>query len=141
MHMHGLGKAHRIEAQVAVPSWEDAEVDGVVDEDGSRIPGREGDLWKIRVLLDEGRIEGWPAGVQARIHYKVCDAGEYWLLSADGIRIAKWKGSYVPDEFLVHGDDRLGDYIVLSVGPEGRIADYSRPEVDPRRWQLLDGTS
>src|SRR3546814_10718188 len=51
-----------------------------------------GNLWRVRINLAEGRIEGWPADMQAEIHYKVCDAGLYWLTDQDGRRIARWKG-------------------------------------------------
>lgn len=129
-----LDTATHIEVEAEVRYWEDARVNGVEDEDGSRIPGRIGDLWKVRIDLLDGIVEGWPEGVEADIHYKVCDQGEYWLTSDDK-RIAKWKGYYVPDDFLCHGSDGFGDYIILSVAIGGGIVGYTMPRIDPDHWQ------
>jgi antitoxin component of MazEF toxin-antitoxin module len=124
-----------VDVEADVRYWEDAVVDGVVDEDGSRIPGRDGDTWKVRIRIAAGRIEDWPAGVTARIHYKVCDQGEYWLSRPDGIRIAKWKGHYVPGDQL--GRDSGGDYIVMNVDGAGVIEDYAIVDIDEGRWEPL----
>ena len=62
--------ATHIEVEAEVRYWEDAAVNGVVDADGSLIPGRAGDLWKVRIDLAAGRIEAWPEGTEARIHYR-----------------------------------------------------------------------
>lgn len=125
--------------EAGVRYWEDATVNGVQDEDGKLIPGRSGDLWKARLNLAEGRVEDWPAGTTADIHYKVCDAGEYWLLDSAGKRLAHLAG-YVPDAFICHGDNGYGDYIIMSVGTDGKIANYHRPEVanlSDGGWELL----
>jgi hypothetical protein len=128
--------ATHIEVDAEVRYWEDATVNGVKDSDGSLIPGRDGNLWKVRINLAEGRIEGWPEGTVASIHYKVCDQGIYWLADAAGQRVAKWGGYYVPNSFLCHGDDSngYGDYIIMKVGADGVIAEYRQPAVDPARW-------
>lgn len=128
-HLDGVTHAD-IEADVRY--LEDAVVDGIVDEDGSRIPGRNGDTWQVRIRLVDGRIEDWPDGLTARIHYKVCDQGEYWLSRDDGTRVAKWKGHYVPRDVL--GKRSGGDYIVMDVDGLGRIADYGGIQPDPERW-------
>ena len=70
----------------------------------------------------------------ADIHYKVCDRGEYWLTEAGGARVSKWGGYYVPEDFLCHGDDGYGDYIILKVGPDGKVAKWSTPDIDPQHW-------
>ncbi len=127
--------ATHIDVEADVRYWEDATVDGVVDEDGSRIPGRDGDTWKIRVHLASGRIENWPRGVIACIHYKVCDQGEYWLSRPDGIRVAKWKGHYVPSSHL--GAESGGDYIVMNVDGDGMIEGYKETDLDEERWTPL----
>lgn len=136
-----LAAATHLEAIVDVRYWEDAEVDGIEDEDGSLIFGRDhsidGSPWHIRIALDEGRVENWPAGMAASIHYKVCDQGEYWLTDPDGNRIAKSKGSYVPDEFLCHGEEGHGDYIIMDIDGTGAIVGYRRPQADPDRWIIL----
>lgn len=129
--------ATHIDVEAEVRYWEDARVNGVQDDDGTLIPGREGDLWKIRIDLARGRIENWPAGVRADIHYKVCDQGEYWLSDAAGTRLAKWKDHYVPGAFLCHGDNGFGDYVIMKVDGDGTIRDYRRPAIDVERWQAV----
>lgn len=125
--------ATHIKVSAGVRYWEDTDVNGVEDTDGTLIPGRVGDLWEVRINLADGRIEDWPAGTTADIHYKVCDAGEYWLLDEAGDVIGHREG-YVPGEFLCHGADGFGDYIIMSVGPDGRIEKYRKPHVDLGKW-------
>lgn len=126
-----------LDVEARVRYWEDATVNGVEDGDGSLIPGKVGEEWRAMINLAEGRIEHWPAGTTAEIHYKVCDEGEYWLADADGNRLAKYRSDYVPDEFLCHGDEGYGDYIIMNVGEDGKIADYERPEIDAERWDAI----
>lgn len=116
-----------IEVRAGVRYWEDARVNGVEDEDGTRIPHREGDCWCPVIRLSDGRFDGWQPGIEAVIHYKVCDEGEYWLLDANRIRIAKWSGYYVPDDFLCHGRRGYGDYIIMHVGPDGVVRGWEPP--------------
>ena len=127
-------QATHIDVEADVRYWEDAKVNGVTDGDGSLIPGREGDIWKIRMNLAEGRLENWPAGIVADIYYKVCDQGDYWLSDAAGERIAKWRGYYVPDDFLCHGDRGYGDYIIMKVNAGGVIDGYTRPAICAEGW-------
>lgn len=129
-------KAVFFEAEAGVRYWEDAIVNGVEDEDGSRIPFRVGDAWCPTIELATGKVVGWPSGIMADIHYKVCDAGRYWLLNAEGQRLAEREG-YVPGSFLCHGDNGYGDYIIMTVGPDGKIADYSVPEIVRDEWHPL----
>lgn len=126
-------QATHIEVEADVRYWEDATVNGIEDSAGTLIPGRDGDTWKARIRLADGVIEDWPANTIANIYYKVCDAGEYWL-SVDGVRTYKHRSDYVPDDYLCHGDRGYGDYIILTVGPNGQIADYEPPEFDADRW-------
>lgn len=133
-----MTEATHIEVEAGVRYWEDADVDGVTDDDGSRIPCRTGDAWCPTIDLATGAVIGWPAGVHAIIHYKVSDAGRYWLLNAAGERIAKWKGFYVPDRFLCHdGEEGYGDYIILEIDGAGAIRGYERPEIDPDQWVAI----
>lgn len=122
-------------AEAGVRYWEDATVNGVEDEDGKLIPGRHGDLWRAKINLAAGRIEDWPAGTTADIHYKVCDAGEYWLLDADGNRLAHQEG-YVPSG-MCHGANGYGDYIIMTVGPDGVIANYQNLVDTDEGWELV----
>lgn len=132
-----MQRARFLEADLAVRYWEDASVDGRPDIDGSAIPLREGDSWRLVVDLDSGAVRSWPKGTSARVCYKVCDEGLYWLLDADSRRIARWKGSYVPDEFLSQESPGFGDYVQLSIGPDGFVSGWRRPPIDPARWALL----
>ena len=125
-----------IEVAADVRYWEDARVNGVEDEDGSLIPGRDGETWWARIRLADGVLEGWPAGTTANIHYKVCDAGMYWLTDASFNRLAKYRSDYVPDA-LCHGDNGYGDYIILKIDGDGRIQDYERPVLDAEMWPAL----
>lgn len=95
--------------------WEDATVDGVEEcDEAPTIPLRDGDLWILRIDLQSGRIDGWPQGVTAKTHYKVCDAGTYSLLDEDGEVLAEIEG-YVPN--MLGG----GDYAKLSIDANGMI--------------------
>jgi hypothetical protein len=121
--------------KAGVRYWEDAIVNGERDKLGSLIPFRNCDAWIPQISLEEGRILNWPQGTTADIHYKVCDAGEYWLEEL-GCRKAKWKGDYVPDSLLCHGDTGFGDYIIMKVEADGKIAGWRKPEIDAEQWQL-----
>lgn len=136
--MADLLKASHILAVAGVRYWEDATVNGVEDADGALIPGRIGDDWCVTIELATGRILDWPDGTTASIHYKVCDDGRYWLLDADGNDLAAYNSCYVPNAFMCHGDDGFGDYIIMDVGPDGQIADYVRPRIDPSRWTEVE---
>lgn len=121
-----------ISVKAGVRYWEDAEVNGHADLDGSRIPLRVGAYWQPVIELEGGRILNWPAGTIASIHYKVCDDGEYALLDSQGKALAVRKG-YVPDMLAV-GEDGEGDYIILEVGSDGQIQDWQPPHIDPDSW-------
>jgi len=125
-----------IEVSAKVRYWEDATVNGLPDDDGALIPFRKGDLWCPRIRLSDGIIEEWPANTIADIHYKVCDAGEYWLTDEKGNLIVS-KDGYVPDDFLCHGDIGYGDYIIMKVGPDGAIQNYCEPDFDSGEWKSV----
>lgn len=122
--------AIRVNAEVRY--WEDATVNGVEDTDGSLIPLRFETLWSPTIDLDTGRVRDWPEGTTADIHYKVCDAGEYELIDADGNMVAL-KSGYVPDMLSV-GDNGYGDYIIMEIGPAGLIKGWEPPVIDPELW-------
>lgn len=138
-----------IEAMAGVRYWEDAEVNGVSDESGTLIPYRKGDYWNPVIRLADGLVMDWPQGTTADVHYKVCDDGEYWLLDENRHRIAKWSGFYVPNDFLCHGDNGYGDYIIFKVDGAGNVEKWSPPfvawacscadeEDDDRGWVKLE---
>jgi hypothetical protein len=126
-------EARYIEVSAGVRYWEDATVNGREDTEG-KIPFHNGDLWEPVIELATGRIMNWPKGTEADIHYKVCDAGEYWLLNESENRIAKWRGYYVPNDFLCVNDNGYGDYIIFKVGPDGLIVGWESPYIDPDEW-------
>lgn len=121
----------KVSAQVRY--WEDATVNGQEDADGSLIPCRNGEAWEPLIKLATGQIVGWPTGTKADVHYKICDAGEYWLADADGKLIHKWKGHYVPDDLLAYDKDGYGDYIILDINEQGVIQNW-KPDIDMDDW-------
>jgi len=127
--------AKYIEVSAQVRYWEDTTINGVDDEDGNLVPFKDGELWRPTIDLDNGMVKNWPEGMTGSIHYKVCDQGEYWLQDESGERIAKWKGYYVPDSFLCHGDHGFGDYIIFNVGNDGKIADWRKPKIENDKWE------
>lgn len=126
-----------IEVRAEVRYWEDATVNGTEDADGTLIPRRNGDLWCPVIRLSDGVILDWPAGVCASIHYKVCDQGEYWLLDAQRVRIAKRLSDYVPDSLLCPKESGDGDYIIFDVDSQGKIIGWSRPEIAEEEWKRI----
>lgn len=140
-------QATYLEVCAEVRYWEDATVNGTDDTGGALIPCREGQYWTPTIRLADGMVMDWPQGTTADVHYKVCDQGEYWLLDADRNRAAKWTGFYVPNDFLCHGDNSYGDYIIFKVGADGLIENYSAPEIrmvcpcdedDQSGWAVVD---
>jgi len=47
------------------------------------------------------------------------------------------ESTYVPDDFLCHGDDGYGDYIIMDVSGDGQIAKYEQPTPDRSEWVRL----
>lgn len=123
-------KATYIEVSACVRYWEDAVVNGIEDSEGTLIPFKNGDSWCPIIRLNDGLVKDWPIGIVADVCYKVCDAGEYWILDDDKNRIGKWAGSYVPDSFLCHGSNGYGDYIIMKIDAEGFIIGWNPPSVE-----------
>jgi hypothetical protein len=119
-----------IEVSAGVRYWEDATIYAVDDDKGTLTPFKRGDSWCPVIRLADGQIMDWPAGTNADIHFKVCDDGEYWILDENKKRIGKWAGYYVPNDFLCHGGQGHGDYIILKIDAEGVIQKWSKPEVE-----------
>lgn len=121
-----------IRVMAEVRYWEDATVNGTVDTDGTLIPLRLESCWEPVIELDSGRVLDWPEGTTANVHYKVCDAGEYELLDADG-NIVAVKHGYAPDMLGV-GEPSYGDYIIMKIGPDGLIEGWRQPVIDTDLW-------
>lgn len=133
-----MEKAIYLHVEADVRYWEDATVNGIDDTDGTLIPRRNGDTWKPVIRLADGQILDWPEGTTADIHYKVCDAGEYFLADENHTRIAKYNDYYVPDDMLCVGDNGYGDYIIFKVGHDGKIIGWQQPVLDEEEWDLID---
>lgn len=129
-------QARYIEVKADVRYWEDAYLNGRRDVKGE-IPLRSGNTWEPVIDLETGHIIGWPAGAEADIHYKVCDAGEYWLLDEGKKRISKWKGCYVPNDILCVSRNGYGDYIIFKVGGDGKISNWHKPGIDDEEWEAV----
>jgi len=114
--------AVQLKAECGVRYWEDAEVNGVEDIDGTLIPCRDGKAWNPTIDLKTGKIINWPEGTTASIHYKVCDDGRYTLLDADGAALATIDG-YVP-KVMCPGDSGYGDYVIMNVKADGSIENW-----------------
>ncbi len=120
--------------RAGVRYWEDATVNGVEDADGELIPLKIDECWCPTIDLATGRIHWWPIGTTASIHYKVCDAGEYWVKDDNGTKW-KYRDDYVPG-FLAVGDEGYGDYIIMKVNEAGFIQGWKKPRLDPNEWEL-----
>lgn len=93
--------------------------------------------WVIKIDTNTGNIVGWPEGVTANIHYKVCDEGIYWLEDTEGNEIHKIE-SYVP-ELFDFCDDSYGDYLIMTVDENGHIEEwYEYDELQDRVQSFLD---
>lgn len=113
-----------LQASCGVRYWEDASVNGTEDTDGSLIPCRRDSRWEPLIDVETGAIQDWPPAVTADIHYKVCDDGEYSLLDAERNVVKRIEG-YVP-KAMCPADDGYGDYVIMTVGADGKIADWRR---------------
>lgn len=111
----------QLHAECGVRYWEDAEVDGVQDDDGN-IPCRSGDMWSVLIDLDTGVVLNWTKGVRADVHYKVCDMGRYRLLNSQGNLVKEIEG-YVPS-IMSPGGAGYGDYVIMSIDAEGKIENW-----------------
>lgn len=110
--------------------WCDATVNGVKGVEGSGtkegenedpgIPLRDGDTWKIDIDIDTGVIRDWPQGTTASVHYKVCDAGNYYLLDSTGNVVASREDNYVPGSLCPKREGH-GDYIIMDIDATGKI--------------------
>jgi hypothetical protein len=118
-----------LEVLAGVRYWEDAEVDGVEDCEGTLIPcrlnnylnpvtKRTEDFWNPIIDIVTGQIINWENGVTANIHYKVCDNGVYRLLDLTGPVVTI--DGYVP-KCMCPLEEGYGDYIIMNVNEDGFI--------------------
>ena len=112
-----------LQVEANVRYWEDAEVNGVEDVDGSLIPCKDGEIWKPLIDVEKGIIQNWTQGVKADIHYKVCDDGKYTLLDENREEITMLD-DYVIDDLSI-GESGYGDYIIMKIDEDGKIEDWN----------------
>lgn len=100
------------------------------------------DMWRARVNIDTGKIEGWPANAGARdLYLTVKDSGTYTLLGSDPnsecvLQLAK-RDDYVPNS-IIPGN---GDTIELKIAADGTITNWLRPsEEGVARFFFRDDT-
>lgn len=120
-----MANSKYFEVSAEVRYWEDATVNGVEDTTGSLIPCRNNKVWEPIIRISDGLIINWTKGTTANIHYKVCDAGLYWLLDHNKNRIAQYPGHYVPDSILCPLEKGHGDYIIMNVDSEGYVVGWN----------------
>lgn len=102
--------------------WEDATVNGIEDSEGTLMPFIDGDYWCPEIDIDTGIIANWPNGTTAKVHYKVCDDGEYTLIDEAGNEVMKTEG-YVPN-CLCPKKNGYGDYIIMDIDGNGKIENW-----------------
>lgn len=117
-------EAKYLEVEAKVRYWEDASVNGFDDWDGKEIPSRKGDFWNPVIRLEDGKVMGWPLGIIAKVHYKVCDEGTYFLLNRSMKQVAKYYDYYVPDRYMCFGREGYGDYVIMRINGQGFIEGY-----------------
>jgi hypothetical protein len=105
-----------------VRHWEDSEINGQSDADGTLTPFRNGDCWCPEIDIQTGTVINWPVGTVADIHFKVCDQGVYRLVDADG-KVVKEIDGYVPG-IMCPEDSGYGDYIIMKIDANGKIGKW-----------------
>ena len=105
--------------------WEDATVNDVEDVDGTLIPCKQNNLWCPIIDIDTGVITNWTQGVTAKIHYKVCDAGSYYLQDVEGNIVLSIEDNYVPN-IMCPEKNGYGDYIIMNVDENGKIQNFKQ---------------
>ena len=118
-----------LRAECGVRYWDDGTVNGEKDDESQpRMPFAKSDMWTPIIDLENGKIIGWPEGTTASVHYKVCDDGRYFLLSADR-GVVKSIDGYVPS-MLSPKDNGYGDYVIMDIAADGTI-DGWKADLDP----------
>jgi len=111
----------KVEANVRY--WDDAIINDEQFESGETVPFKNGEVWTPTIDLKNGEVIDWPNGTTASFHFKICDAGTYYLLNDEKEVVASRHNNYVPSG-LCHGDRGYGDYIIFNVDGNGNIEGY-----------------
>lgn len=110
--------------KAGVRYWENATVNGVEDTEGELIPFKVGDNWCVTIDVDRGCICDWPQGVTAKVHYKVCDCGSYFLENDDLDTVLSIEENYVP-KIACPKENGYGDYIIMDIDENGKIGNWN----------------
>lgn len=119
-------------ANFGVRYYEDGKINDIEDDNiYPKMPcyDKEDNRWKIIIDTDNGQILNWAKGNTAKIHYKVCDDGEYKIFDKNMTQIGETIHSYVPEIFAI--DNRgYGDYVIMSINENGFISDWDIDDED-----------
>ena len=92
--------------------------------------------WQITIDLKYAQVLDWPQGVEARVFYKVCDDGTYYLLDADK-NVLKEVDCYVPD-MLSYIDNGFGDYIDMKIDGDGNLVGFPKEDMSNYIQKIID---
>ena len=67
-------------------------------------------------------------GIEANIHFKICDAGSYFLRDEFNNIVLSIENDYVPT-IACPEENGYGDYIIMNIDKNGQIANW-RPDID-----------
>lgn len=138
-----------IEVDTAVRYWEDSYINGFPDIDLYEVKG-EGkpkmpcaekvkkelekciysDHWRWRPIIDieSGKILNWEQGVEANVHYKVCDEFACTIKDREGNCVVDYE-DYVP-KFMCPKEEGWGDYIIMDINTDGYIQGWQTSLVE-----------
>ena len=117
-----------LKVKAGVRYWEDAKINNVPDVE-QKMPFIEGNYWCQIIDIEDGQVFNWP-NITARIHYKVCDDGEYWILDDNFIEKQKYPGDYVPNILDCSIDQgSYGDYIIMTIDNKGYIYNWDKTKI------------
>lgn len=112
-----------LEVQVLPRCWEYTTINGESNETGELVPLRNGHSWNPSIDIDSGIIKDWPIGTKAEIHFKVCDAGSYYLKDETGKIVLSIENDYVPS-IMSPKEPGYGDYIIMDIDENGQIKNW-----------------
>ena len=92
--------------------------------------------WQITIDLENAKVLDWPQGVEARVFYKVCDDGTYYLLDADK-NVLKKVDCYVPD-ILSYIENGFGDYIDMKIDGDGNLVGYPKENTENYIQKIIE---